>query len=269
MNENQMIAVVTEATAEALKERSKEIYDDGLKPATREAGEALQTIVGLFNNVILYPVKKANITFKYKLEEFEQDLRTKVDKIPNEKIIEPPLTIAGPTLEALKYTFDTKELREMYINLLATSMNIETVTLSHPAYVDIIKQMTPLDAVIFEKASKIRQIPCARISFVFGSNMYSSAMPRLFIPDLLDTEDPFLVSSAVQNLCRLGVITHLDTSVVEEYNYDVFKEHSFVTNQYEVFKKITTEGELIIRMNKEVILINDFGRNFAKACLNN
>jgi len=72
MEENQMKEIATTAVVEALKERSKDIYDDGLKPATKEGGEALQAVVGLFNNVVLYPVKKANIHFKYKLEQFEK-----------------------------------------------------------------------------------------------------------------------------------------------------------------------------------------------------
>ena len=58
---------------EIIKERSKEIYEDGFKGATTEAGQALEAVVGLFNNVVLYPIKKANLSFKYKLEEFEKN----------------------------------------------------------------------------------------------------------------------------------------------------------------------------------------------------
>ena len=72
---------INEVIAEVAKDQSKEIYQDGFKGAVQEGGEALQTIVGLFNNVILYPVKKANITYKYKLEEFENDLKSIEDAI--------------------------------------------------------------------------------------------------------------------------------------------------------------------------------------------
>lgn len=114
MNNNEF----PEIAMELLKERSKDIYDDGLKPATKEGGEALQTIVGLFNNVVLYPIKKANLTYKYKLKQFEEELGEKINKISDDKFVDPPLTIVGPTIEALKYTFDEAELREMYLNLL-------------------------------------------------------------------------------------------------------------------------------------------------------
>ena len=47
----------------------------------RQADGALSTVVGFFNNVVLYPVKKANLTFRYKLEAFEDDLKEKIKNI--------------------------------------------------------------------------------------------------------------------------------------------------------------------------------------------
>ena len=84
----------------------------------------LSTVVGFFNNVVLYPVKKANLTFRYKLEAFEKYLREKTKHIPNENLQVPPVMIAGPTLEALRYTYDEAELREMYENLLSHVLSV-------------------------------------------------------------------------------------------------------------------------------------------------
>ncbi len=260
---------VTEVAIEILKERSKDIYDDGLKPATKEGGEALQAIVGLFNNVVLYPIKKANLSFKYKLEQFEEDLKMKIDKIPDEKFIEPPLNISGPTIEALKYTFDTKELREMYLNLLSSSMSSDTLKLAHPSYVEIIKAMTSLDANIFKKASKeIRNIPAARITITFGTNStFTHAAPTIFAPDLLVNSDPFLVSSSIENLCRLGILTHLDVGI-KGYDYDKFKKHPFIQQQLGIYKRAHPELDLNIHVSNHVIFVSDFGKNFADVCVN-
>ena len=68
----------------------------------------------LFNNVVLYPVKKANLTFRYKMESFEDDLKKKIKNIPEENLQVPPVKITGPVLEALRYAYDEDELREMY-----------------------------------------------------------------------------------------------------------------------------------------------------------
>ena len=105
---------------------------DCFPKTTTETDGVLSTLMGWFNNVVLYPVKKANITYLYKLELFKSDLQEKINKIPVENLCEPTLNIAGPTLEALKYNFDEKDLREMYLNLLTSSMNINIKNNVHP-----------------------------------------------------------------------------------------------------------------------------------------
>ena len=102
-------------------------------PTTAEQTDgALSTVIGFFNNVVLYPVKKANLSFKYKLESFEADLKEKTMDIPEENLQIPPTMIAGPLLEALRYTYDEDELRDMYENLLASAMDSRTVEKAHP-----------------------------------------------------------------------------------------------------------------------------------------
>lgn len=257
---------------EIIKERAKDIYEDGFKGATTEAGQALEAVVGLFNNVVLYPIKKANLSFKYKLEEFEKDLKREISKVDSSNIIEPPLSVLGPTLEALKYTFDTNELREMYVNLLAKSMNIETVQLTHPGYVDIIKSMSYLDAIIFQKIYKINgPIACSKVQIGFGNKVYSLAMPNYFAPSLLNDEDPFLVSSSISNLCRLGIINH-EINSINGYDYDLFKSHEFLKHRLEIFEEVHSKGDnsyhkLEVTLSKDVLYLNDFGKNFGKVCI--
>ncbi len=141
---------IIEATSDAVKSLVPE--------TTKQTDGVLSTVVGFFNNVVLYPVKKANLTFKYKLEAFEQDLKKKIENIPEENLQEPPLMIAGPVLEALKYTYDEENLREMYENLLASAMDNRKVNNAHPSFVDAIKQMSPLDAKILSIMVGKRQL---------------------------------------------------------------------------------------------------------------
>lgn len=82
------------------------------------------------------------MTFKYKLEAFEDDLKEKIKDIPEENIQIPPTMIAGPTLEALRYTYDEDVLREMYENLLASSMDNRIAIQAHPAFVDAITDVS-------------------------------------------------------------------------------------------------------------------------------
>ncbi|MBC5625642.1 DUF4393 domain-containing protein [Clostridium sp. NSJ-49] len=259
---------VNKVITEVAKEQSKEIYQDGFKGAMQEGGKALQSIVGLFNNVILYPVKKANITYKYKLEEFENDLKLKIQDTPRENLIEAPISIVGPTIESLKYTIDTPEVREMYLNLLGTSMNVESVIYAHPSYVEIIKQMSPLDAKVLKKIVEIGQsIKCSWITICFDTKYFIQGMPKIFTSELLiEDYDPFLISASIENLCRLGLLVHYDAGIANE-NYEILKEHWYVQERFNLFKNNNPDKFIELKSTRETLDISNFGENFAKACL--
>ena len=105
-NKNSVLPDVIEPISNAIQQNIPE--------TAKQTDGALSTVVGFFNNVVLYPVKKANLTFRYKLEAFEDDLKEKIKNIPEENLQVPPVKIAGPVLEALRYAYDEAELREMY-----------------------------------------------------------------------------------------------------------------------------------------------------------
>lgn len=240
-----------------------------LVPETaKQTDGILSTVVGFFNNVVLHPVKKANLTFKYKLEAFEQDLKKKIENIPSENLQEPPLMIAGPVLEALKYTYDEEELREMYENLLASSMDNRKVNSAHPSFVDAIKQMSPLDAKILAIIVEKRQLRCGEIVFDVqktGKAIYNG-MPKYFVPELANLSDPFVVSSALSNLKRLELIDINNNIRFANMDYEEIKSHSYVIERVSYFKKRCQD--FTVRQTDYGIAINNYGQSFAQVCMN-
>lgn len=217
-----------ESTANAVKTLVPE--------TTKQTDGILSTVVGFFNNVVLYPVKKANLTFKYKLEAFEQDFKKKIENIPEENLQEPPLLIAGPVLEALKYTYDEDNLREMYENLLASAMDNRKVNNAHPSFVDAIKQMSPLDAKILSVIVEKRQLRCGQIFFAFPETgkIILNGMPKYFVIELADLTDPFIVSASLSNLQRLELINIIDIKFFN-MDYEALKSHSYVNERIKYF----------------------------------
>jgi hypothetical protein len=49
-------------------------------------------------------------------------------------------------MQGLAFSHDEQALRDMYLNLLATAMNRRDAESAHPAYVEIIKQLTAEEA---------------------------------------------------------------------------------------------------------------------------
>lgn len=59
--------------------------------------------------------------------------------------------IAVPALQYISYCMDNDELRDMYANLLANSMNKVVKNGVHPGFVEIIKQLSPDEARLLKQ----------------------------------------------------------------------------------------------------------------------
>ncbi len=235
-----------------------------------ETDGAISTIVGWFNNVVLYPVKKANITYQYKLECFSADLQERVETIPLECLCEPNIMIAGPTLEALKYTYDEEKLRNMYVNLLSSSMDSRKNKLIHPSFVNIIKQMDSLDAKLFQELSK-------RIGHIYAINPIISivdrrenlfgATPEWFIDYIPQGYDIFQVSASLIRLEKLGIIQLMYGRAPEDDSYEKLLENPLlrqILNSYKLKKPMTN---LYMTKTNSVLYVNEVGQQFALSCL--
>lgn len=236
-----------------------------LPETEKQADDALSTVVGFFNNVVLYPVKKANLTFRYKLESFEDDLKEKIKGIPAENLQIPPAMIAGPTLEALRYTYDEAELREMFENLLASAMDTRREKHVVPSYIEAIRQMTPLDAKVLELIVDRHNVLAKRVHFrgPHGCS-FPSAMPYYFEEHFLRLGDPFDISASFSNLIRLGLIK---TSEKELTNGDnsVVLEHDFIRNQ--VAEYLPNNITIDIEPYGVCLWLDDYGKHFVRTCL--
>lgn len=259
MNSN--IPITTEDmmnTAKTLKEV--------LPNTVNETDGALSTILGLFNHVVLYPIKKANIEFIYKLEMFEKELKMKLSKIPSSEICEPELSITGPTLESLKYNFDRKEIRELFLSLITSSMDKRCTLIVHPAFVEIIRQLSSLDArliqmfafrgtypvvSIIEKSSDNKLTPYTYDLFYFGDHNNEFSI-----------EEQRVLTLSLDNLIRLGLVNKNSQIIELDFDYDYFKGHLFYRS---IEKQKEINSSLV--MNKFRIELTELGRAFKTCCL--
>lgn len=240
-----------------------------LPQTTEEADGAISTLVGWFNNVVLFPVKKANITYRYKLECFKEDLYNRVAQIPEQYVCEPEIAIAGPTLEALKYTYDEQELRDMYVNLLASSVDSRKNTTVHPSYVEIIKQMNSYDAELFKYlASQSGYIKTINpdVSIKGTNKVYVDAMPEWYIA-WRDFEDVFQTSASLVRLAKLGIIELMYDRTAGKEGYDTLKNAEPLKIILQEYQKRHPDKELEISAKESILYVNDYGKQFAKTCL--
>ena len=195
------------------------IYEDGLQPVTKQLGKSLET-VGKAINVALLPVSCV-IWGADKLKSFiESDVAEKLKDIPEKDICTPDPTVAGPVLEALKFAGHKENLREMYANLLAKSLNKNTTDKTHPSYVEVIKQLTVEEALLLQLLAKKEKYPTVCNLMDTSGNTNLSIMLRNKFNKLcseinIDKENS---NTYYDNLQRLKIIEIVEnrTQKVEE-----------------------------------------------------
>lgn len=235
----------------------------------KQADGALSTVVGFFNNVVLYPVKKANLTFRYKLEAFEDDLKEKIKNIPEENLQVPPAKIVGPVLEALRYAYDEAELREMYEEMLATAMDNRKAQQVHRSYVDAIRQMEPLDAQVLRRINDYNQIVTTHVKLYLAESQqqyYINAMPYHYNAELCDLGDPFQISASISNLLRLGLLISTAGFLNEGVAERIEKE-PYVQECFGLYRQLQGGARINVSGDCDIISLDSYGRYFVDVCM--
>ena len=243
------------------------VYDDAIQPVARETGKALQT-VGRAVNAALLPIKGV----VWGIEKIEEFVNTKVskklEKIPVENICTPDPAVAGPALESLRYTGHKESLSELYANLLASAMDLNTAKNAHPGFVEIIRNMSSDEAKILGFILKNEVAPVVDIKRVLLKEKGEIKTHELISTIGFDAgcEHKELTGSYLINLERLGLIeiprgSYLTSSSV----YDRILNDPPVK---EILAKLNEGGEEFKGdFNKYYVKATIFGRQFGNACV--
>ena len=260
-----------EIISESIKDFGKDVYNEGLQPVIKETGGAIGTMIGFFNNVVLYPLRKLNIKFQQKAKAFEKEMEEKYNKIPEDNRVEPPINVVGPALESLKYNIDEEHIRNMFNNILVNSMDNRVSNLAHPKFIKIIEQMSNNDAMLF---SIIYNKPEPH-SYICSPKILCDNNQKVFVEtpqyysNLNSSLDLFAESIALNNLANLGLI---ELSFVEfakdKQIYQNIVNASKAQELIDYVNKVTEFQDAHYEVGKEGIFrVTDIGKSFAKVCL--
>lgn len=247
------------------------VYQDALQPIMQETGKALGT-VGQVVNAALAPIRGVVWGANQVESWVSEKVAAKLGNEPSDNIQTPDLTIAGPTIEALKFSGHKPELSDMFASLLASAMRKDKSSSTHPAFVDKIRHMSSLDAKIFKELSKKVAIPTIDIlrnnEGSEGKSMLHSFVRPEFILIAAQLTIPLekqfsLVQSSLENLDRLGLIScksggHL-TSKENLVEYEKMIRGPFI----KPFIDKTEDGVFRITAVKSYILVTQIGKNFS------
>ena len=237
------------------------VYEDALKPATQETGKTIALIPRAIN-AALVPLRKWIAEREYSLAETEKLLAKKLELVDEEKIVTPDAYVAVPALQAISYSMDSEELRNLYANLLAKAMNIDEKEKVHPAFVEIIKQLTPKEAMIFNKIMGAVITPVIDLSLKLkkgGNNYYKFNFTWL---TGFSYEE---MAIAIDNLQRMGLIEiPFGESYTNDKNYDsVRKNVAYI--EYKKVLETYTNGT--VDETKKYIKTTALAKSFYEVCM--
>lgn len=190
----------------------------------------------------------------------------KLKNVPPERIKTPSATLAGPALEALRYTGHDATLRELYANLLATSIDSETAASAHPAFVDMIKNMAPDEAKIMRFLATSVDYPALdlRLNLKEGGFVFLHRHISLIGMDA-GCDHPQFGANYLDNLCRLGLIEVPHGYYLRDAKaYEAIETDSKVLELKEKYK----DHELCtFEMDRRKIEVTNLGKQFIAACV--
>lgn len=239
-----------------------EVYDDALHPFMNETGKTLALIPRVVN-AALVPLREWISVREYRLAETEKLLSKKLENVAEEKIVTPDPFVAVPAIQAISYSMDSEELRNLYANLLANAMNVDKKNRVHPSFVEIIKQMSPIDATIFKLIFEKELRPLLRLDVVSGLERgYSVSVSGIsWIRDY--SFDSIAVS--IDNLQRLGLVreTYLENYV----NDDVYRIVRDNPEYLQIKNSLESAGEGVVEEKKGICHLTVLADAFYELCV--
>lgn len=229
------------------------LYDDLVHPLAHQTGKSLE-VIGLLVNKLLSPIRNYAISGKENTDKLEKEIVNKLKDEDSNNIITPPTHVAVPALIANSYT-DADSLRELYASLIAKSMIKQTKDDVHPAFVEIIKQLSPQEA-LFLKSNPILKYPTPFVSIrIQEKSQYFNQMkfilhPKTILRDFKNGSDflPFYlgdgynnspeeISIMIDNFIRLHILECIPKTVLTtENSYSKFYRDEY-TRSFEPFIK--------------------------------
>lgn len=216
---------------------------DELKKPLLRIGETLDNVIYVVFNPINFNVEKLKIRQSADLDAYKRDIVREISLIPKQNLKEPDMSILGPALEASKYYIGDYEMRKLFAKLISASMNTKDESKVHHSFVEIIKQMSPLDAImlrnLYEAGGK--------------ENSYVLVMTPIY-----DNGNNYEKEVVLDNLKRLGLIMEISKDI--EVIYSPPERDGYFESPGEVY--VENHGT-----DRYDTVITAFGKNFCEVCI--
>ena len=243
---------------------------------TKAIGSTVSDIWFLVFGGIGHLAEKRKLRYAVELEKYNKELQETINEIPKENRVEPDIQIVAPALEASKYYVEKEELRKMFVNLIAASINSDKVASVHPIFNDIIRKLSSTDALLFKA---VANGDYGDDCIIFGASVENISFSLTILEQLGLIVSKTHKGEDGDNL-KKNVISNdirIYKSVIENLTIMDFAFDSLYTNIFDMITKYLLEKKLggatfprhklVVDFFIETITITNLGKQFKKICL--
>ncbi|PRC42046.1 hypothetical protein C6A85_000000112520 [Mycobacterium sp. ITM-2017-0098] len=209
----------------------------------------------------------------YFANDFENDMADRMADVPEEDVITPKLSVAGPAVQGISFSVEEPDLKAMYLNLLATASDRRSEANAHPSFSEVIRQLSAKEArllasvlcrdrlpiIEIRKNAKTKEDPTAEGWYTITGNVlqYVNALGGQVWTD----EGAVFVD----NWVRLGLVNvDYQQFLMDESQYEwVTANPRYIQAQYE---HDTVEMK-VVTFAKGILTTTPFGRRFYEVAI--
>lgn len=234
--------------------------EEALNPTSNLIGQAFRGIAHL----VLDPLVKLNIVRDHEIESYAAKIRNKSDKIPEENRDASMIGLAYKSVEDSVYQLNSEQLQKMFANLITATVDNRKNHSIRPSFSSILKDLSPIDAKLFEFIYK-------EVPIVIGSIRLENKITNegaILLENVIITNDGEINQQAsLDTLQRFGLI-----KIEQERNlvatkyaelYDQFEQSktyvSYADNLPHKSDTVTLDS---VRLLKGNIKLTELGRDF-------
>ncbi|MEK3707418.1 DUF4393 domain-containing protein [Paenibacillus sp. FSL R7-0198] len=263
MSEPNFLTEVISGTGDIVKNLPEDVKNDLVRKPSQEIGEGLSNLI----YVIFGPILKSRVKVEHSVKKMRAELENSISVIPTNKLVEPALNIVGPAIEGSKYHIEDDNLRTLFVRLISSASNVDKVGEVHPSFVEIIKQLSPFDAMCVNFLAENRiSVGCAILHMSYGEGHGYNQAKYLFPFSDINPVNMSAYLSSIDNLIRLGLIEFYNEEFIKQDMYDSLDVLDDIV-MYHKAKLLPKYPSSVVTLKKCSWAFTMLGQNFIKSCV--
>lgn len=212
--------------------------------------------------------------------QFADEMADRLRDVPEEELVTPRGSVAGPAFQGLGFTVEEPELKAMYLNLLATASDKRVNEAAHPSFAEIIRQLSAEEARALNGVLAARSHPIVEVRLkspgtdddpVDGFRIIATNVMN-WLEQTGTPESPVARQAAaperamfVDNWIRLGLV-NVDymAHLTDESRYSWVDTAPIVM---EAREKYDEDDQQLVTCQRGYLQVSDFGLAFHRAVI--